>query len=301
MIALLAACSASKHGGVTIDASASDARQPDVAPAAACAGKTAQPLDADWMIDVGGVSRLAHVHVPASYDAARPTPVVVDLHGRTSNGTMQAALSHMIAKSDAAGFITVHPESSTSPTSWNSGGGCCDPAYSDHVDDVGFISALLDRLEADLCVDSDRVFTTGLSNGGYLSHTLACDLSDRIAAIGSVAGLLSVSTCPATRAMPVFDVHGNNDPIVSYSYVGQTIDFWKQHNACTTETTSYQHGDATCVTHGGCTGGADVVLCTIDNGGHQWPGGDALPFLGYKSDDLIATDAQWDFFVAHPR
>jgi polyhydroxybutyrate depolymerase len=302
MVVWVAACSTSKPAAVGGDAAANaDGNNIDTPPAAACAGRTAQPKDADWMIDVSGTSRLAHVHVPASYDPSHPTPVVINLHGLTGNGTMQAALSHMIAKSDAAGFIAVHPEASTNPTSWNAGPGCCNPAYNDHVDDVGFMRALIDRLEADLCVDPDRVFTTGLSNGGYLSHTLACDLSDRVAAIGSVAGLLGVTSCPATRAVPVFDVHGNNDPIVSYSYVAQTIDFWTQHNKCTTETTTYTNGDATCVTHGGCTNGADVVLCTIANGGHQWPGGDELPLLGYKSDDLDATGAQWEFFLAHPR
>jgi polyhydroxybutyrate depolymerase len=298
-LAFLVACS-SPHAVDGDAASSSDTPAAVIdAPvvAASCADRTAQPKDADWMIG----SRLAHVHVPASYDPQAPTPVVIDLHGRTSNGTQQAWLSHMIAKSDAAGFVVVHPESSTSPTSWNSGAGCCDPAYSDHVDDVGFMTALVDQLTAQLCVDPDRIFATGLSNGGYLAHTLACDLSDKLAAIGSVAGLLQVDSCHPTRPMPVWDVHGTDDPIVSYSWVGQTIDFWTQENHCTTMTQTYQNGAATCVTHGGCDGGADVVLCTIQGGGHQWPGGEALPFLGTKSDDIIATDAQWDFFVAHPR
>lgn len=269
--------------------------------AATCAGKQAQPLDDVWTISVNGTIRHARVHVPTSYDPQTPTPVVIDLHGRTSNGTQQEWLSHMIAKSDAAGFIAVHPESSTSPTSWNSGAGCCDPAYSEHVDDVGFIRQLYDELATRLCVDRDRVYAGGLSNGGYLAHTLACEMSDRIAAIGSVAGLLQVTACHVTRPMPVFQVHGTDDPIVSYSWVPPTIEYWTSHNGCTSESTTYQQGDATCVTHGGCAAGADVVLCTIEGGGHQWPGGETVPLLGYNTDDLNATDAMWDFFVAHPR
>ncbi len=300
MFALLAACSASKHGAV-IDAAPDTAMMIDATVAgSACSDGTQPPLDADWMIDVGGVQRLAHVHVPTSYDPHVPMPVVIDLHGRDSNGTQEEYITSMNTKADSAGFISVHPESSTSPTSWNSGAGCCDPAYSDKVDDVGFIKNLIDELEAKLCVDAHRVYTTGLSNGGYLSHTLACDLSDRVAAIGAVAGLLQVDSCPAMRAMPVFDIHGDNDPIVSYSWVPQTIDFWTQHNHCTTQMTTYQHGDVTCVTHGGCTDGADVVLCTVANGGHQWPGGQTIPLLGYNTTDINATDAQWEFFVAHP-
>ena len=72
-------------------------------------------------------------------------------------------------------------------------------------------------------------------------------------------------------------------------------------NHCTTEMQTYNQGDVTCVTHGGCTGGADVALCTVQDGGHQWPGGDTLPFLGKKSDNINATDALWTFFAAHAR
>ena len=302
---MLAACSASKQSqpaapdgaiGSGVDAAVDST----VVSGTTCNG-TKPPVDADWTIDVGTTKRTAHVHVPASYDPTKATPVVIDLHGLTSNGTQQAWLSHYVTKSDSAGFIVVHPESSTSPTSWNAGPGCCNPAAQDNVDDVGFMKNLIDQLEAQLCVDPDRVYATGLSNGGYMSYTLACDFADRIAAIGPVAGLFAVSTCNPKRPMPVFHVHGDADQIVSYQYVAQTVDFWVQSNKCTTTTTTYQNGNATCVTHGGCTDGADVELCTIAGGGHQWPGGEALPFLGMKSDDLITTDAMWEFFVAHPR
>jgi polyhydroxybutyrate depolymerase len=249
---------------------------------------------------VGGTQRTARVHVPASYDPSARTPLVVNIHGRTSNAAQQADLSHAIAKSDAEGFVVIHPQSATSPTSWNAGG-CCDPAVSDKVDDAGFIEALLDEAEARLCVDPDRVYAMGLSNGGYMSYRIACELADRFAAVGPVAAHLLMSTCTPARPVPVFHVHGTDDSLVSYAYVDETIDFWRNKNGCTTQQTSYQHGDASCVTYGGCNKGADVVLCTIDGGGHQWPGGETLPFLGYKSDDLITTDAVWSFFAAHPR
>lgn len=268
---------------------------------ATCETKTAQPLDATWSVTVGTVTRTARVHVPASYDPSKRTPLVINLHGRTSNGTQQAWLSHAIQKSDAAGYIVMHPESSTSPTSWNAGGGCCDPAAAQNVDDSGFIRKLLDDAEAKLCIDTSRVYVTGLSNGGYLAHRVACEMTDRIAAIGPVAGLLQLQTCAPTKPMPVMLVHGTSDTLVPYDWVPPTVNYWKAKNQCTTQATTYQNGAATCVTHGGCTGGADVVLCTITGGGHQWPGGEEVPFLGTKSDDIIATDAMWNFFVAHPR
>lgn len=289
-------------GGTTIDGKGSSSVDASGGGASvSCEGKAAQPLDATWNLTVGSTGRKALVHVPASYNPQTPTPVVVDLHGRTGWASQQAGLSHSKAKSDAEGFIVIYPESATSPTAWNAGGGCCDPAAANQVDDTGFIAALLDEAVARLCVDPDRVYAMGLSNGGYLAYRLACELGDRFAAIGSVAGLLSLQSCAPTRAMPVFQVHGTQDSIVSYDWVDETVNYWKVTNGCSTISTTYQQGDATCVTHSGCTGGADVVLCTIQGGGHQWPGGEALPFLGTKSDDLIATDRIWDFFVAHPR
>lgn len=263
---------------------------------ASCTGKTSQPLDATWSIG----SRTANVHVPASYDPTKPTPVVIDIHGRTANADSQMLLSRSKAKSDAAGFIVVHPQSATSPTSWNAGT-CCSPANSG-TDDVGFIAALLDELEAKLCVDPARVFAMGMSNGAYLSHSLACKLSDRIAAVGPVAGLLLESTCTPTRPVPVMMVNGTSDTLSQYQYVDEGVNFWVGKNDCTTTETTFTQGDASCVTHGGCTGGADVVLCTIADGGHQWPGGGTtLPLLGKKSDNLSSTDAIWDFFQTHPR
>ena len=98
---------------------------------------------------VSGQARTAKVHVPASYDPSAATPVVINIHGRTQDASAQATMSHAIAKSDAAGFILVHPQSATSPTSWNSGT-CCDPATTNNVDDTGYFAKLLDDLEAKL-------------------------------------------------------------------------------------------------------------------------------------------------------
>jgi len=303
LIAALVACSPSgttaEHGDAP---PGPDATAPDAAdPSTACAGKTAQPVDSTWTVAVGSGNRTARVHVPASYDPMRPTPIVLNAHGRTSNATQQAWLSHMSQKADAEGFIVIYPESSTSPTSWNSGGGCCDPAAAQGVDDRGFIRALLDAAEAKLCVDPARVYATGLSNGGYLAHTLACDLDERIAAIGAVAGLLQLDTCAATRPMPVLLVHGTADTLVRYDWLPATVSYWKTKNGCATQSTTFSNGSASCVTHGGCTAGADVVVCTIQGGGHQWPGGETVPFLGSNTNDLVATDALWSFFLAHPR
>jgi polyhydroxybutyrate depolymerase len=271
----------------------------DATPTARCAGRTAQPLDATWPVLVAGVQRSANVHVPASYDPAIPTPVVLDFHGLGGDAVMEAALTSANAEADSQGFISVHPQSVTTPGSWNAGA-CCGGASANGIDDMAYVSALLDALDAQMCVDDSRVFAMGMSNGAYMAHRLGCELADRIAAIGPVAGGIAV-TCTPSRPVPVFEVHGNADPIVSYTFGQQSAADWAQLNGCTTTATTYQNGTATCVTRGGCTAGADVTFCTIDKGGHQWPGGITIPLLGNNTNDLHATDAIWTFFAVHAK
>lgn len=305
-ILILAACAAPRDP--TTDASSSDApsQSVDASPVVACTNKQPQPLDATWTV----AGRSVRVHVPAAYDPARGTPVVINLHGLDGTGGGQANLSHMEARAEMAGFIAVHPNGTGTPRGWN-GGDCCNPAASSNVDDTAFIGQLLDELEARLCVDTDRVHAIGLSNGGFLAHRLGCELSTRIASIGAVAGVVGIDQCNSTRPVPVFHVHGTSDLVIPFNgggingseSVATTIARWKQRNGCTASpATVFTNGDATCVVHGGCADGADVELCTIDGGGHQWPGGESIGSLGgKKSDDLDATAAAWTFFASHPR
>jgi polyhydroxybutyrate depolymerase len=308
-IVMVAACGSG--GGASGEPDAAVSHDPDAgvgpdgASLAACTGKQAQPVDATWTI--GG--RNVRVHVPASYDPTHRMPVVLNLHGYSSDSGMQQTLSHMAAKADSAGFIAVHPDGHDSPRGWNAGV-CCGAAATSGTNDVAWINAVLDEVEARACVDTSRVYATGLSNGAFMSQRLACEDAGRIAAIAPVAGVVGTPTCTPSRPVPVFEIHGTSDPLIPFNGGGvngnesvpTTINRWVTANHCSAQTTTtYQHGDATCVTHGGCTDGADVTLCTIDGGGHQWPGGDSIgALLGKKSDDLLSTDAMWTFFAAHP-
>ena len=146
--------------------------------------------DATWTLTSGGLTRTLTVHVPASYDPAQTTPLVLDFHGEFSDGAQQDELSGMSAKADAEGFIAMFPEGIGG--SWNAGGDCCGTALQENVDDVGFVSDILETAAVRLCVDPRRVFVTGMSNGAYLAQRLGCALADRIAAIAPVAGVLSV-------------------------------------------------------------------------------------------------------------
>jgi polyhydroxybutyrate depolymerase len=275
----------------------------------ACSGLLAQPLDAVWTLGSDAGARSYRVHVPASYDPARPMPVVLDFHGYTSNGAEEEYLDHMTVKGDAAGFIVVQPDGLNN--SWNAGA-CCGQSASAGVDDVGFVGAMVDALEEKLCVDTARVFATGMSNGGFMSHRLACELSDRIAAVAPVAGVNGVAECNPTRPVPVLHFHGTDDPTIPYAgnaerkwrSVKESTQGWVTRNACKAPPVeTLAKGNVHCVTYGECKDGADVTLCTVLGGGHTWPGGAHIPGIvhqGMTTHDVSADDVIWTFFENHP-
>jgi polyhydroxybutyrate depolymerase len=177
------------------------------------------------------------------------------------------------------------------------------------VDDVGFVNKMIDELQAKLCVDDKRVFSTGMSNGGFLSHRLACELSTRIAAIAPVAGVVGVPTCTPPRAVPVMHFHGTADALVPYNgsasmktpSVPDTAKGWATRDSCTDKPReTVKRGDVSCMTQDACANKAEVTLCTIQNGGHTWPGAIPIAVMGHTSQDIRATDAMWEFFQKHP-
>lgn len=182
------------------------------------------------------------------------------------------------------------------------------------------MAALLDHLEVELCVDRRRIFASGMSNGAILSHRLGCELSERVAAIAPVAGTIMLSTCTPARPVPVMHIHGSNDGHVpwdggpgcgpagvAFTGVPATLDGWRSRNGCTASTARYfEAGEGRCEAFTGCTGGADVALCTIAGGGHNWPGGEPpaalvpCPADGAQSTTFSASEAVLRFFAEHP-
>src|SRR5439155_9191732 len=148
---------------------------------------------------------------PPSYDGTKRTPIVLSLHGAGSSAAAQAAYSRFPAKADSEGFILISPDAVGTPKAWNfiplpSGG-----------DDVGFVRDVLDRMDAQFCIDDARIYSTGISSGAAMSVRLACSLQDRIAAIGPVSALYYPPNCPTTKAMPVIEFHGTADKLVPFS------------------------------------------------------------------------------------
>lgn len=280
-----------------------------------CNGKTQGSGDRTITLSSGGITRIAYVHVPNGYDQAKGTMLVLNFHGFSNSALIQRTVSRMDKSSDLHGYIVVYPEGVA--TSWNAGD-CCGTAWVDAVDDVKFVKDLLAKLQGDYCIDPKRVYSTGYSNGGFLSYRLACEMSDVFAAIAPVAGQLGISPakCNLTRPVPLLEIHGTADPIVPYQggtpilgfdlgpvpkfrSVTESVGAFTQKNGCLGPAkTIFQKGDATCTQWSICQG--DVVHCKIDDGGHTWPGGVPIPLVGKTSTDLGATETMYEFFAAHP-
>lgn len=268
-------------------------------------------------IVVGGATRSFRVHVPPT--PKQPAPVVLVLHGGGGSGEqIETKSAEMDPIADREGFVAVYPDGTGALKTWN-GGNCCGKAVQDGIDDVAFVSALLDDLASKLCVDERRVFATGMSNGAIFAHRLACELSSRIAAIAPVAGTIGVPTCAPTRPVPILHVHGTSDghvpwdggvgcgpSVTSFVSVPTSMEGWRARNGCgATSAITFAQGDGTCTGYDGCA--AATVLCAIDGGGHSWPGGAAktgavdCPGDGAQSTTFAASEAIWAFFAAHPR
>ncbi len=268
-----------------------------------CAGKGSQPLDGEWTLTSGGLERTVLVHVPPSYDPGRPMPVVIDLHGYMADAAAQQQTSRMLEAADAEGFIALHPNGTGNPKSWN-GGPCCGAPPSE-VDDVQFIRDALAMADERLCVDTSRVYATGYSNGAFMAHRLACELSDRITAIAPVGGPLLDIDCEPGRPVSVLQFHGDADtfvpyegnPSLGYPPIDDTMAAWAARNGCGTQTEEvFASGDAVCRAFVGCPDEGAVVSCVIAGGGHTWPGGADVPELGKTTHELSATAYMWTFF-----
>jgi polyhydroxybutyrate depolymerase len=258
-----------------------------------------------------GEEREYLLHVPRSYDPAKPTPLVISMHGAAVWPAHQMNTSRWNRLADEHGFIVVYPSGSDLPKIWhvNQGSGL--------MRDVRFISELIDTLAVAYNLDLTRVYANGLSNGGGMAFVLSCALPDRIAAVGLVAAAQSLpwSWCTDSQPVPMIAFHGTADPIVAYeggrspvapepfpSVAGWTSN-WAVRNRCATRPAdSVIAADVTRRTYTGCAADAAVVLYTVHGGGHSWPGGKPLPkwMVGPTSDGVDATSQMWAFFRAHP-
>ena len=270
-------------------------------PSTGCAANVAA-VQGDRTLTSGGRTRRFRLVVPESA-AKGAAPLVLNLHGLVESAQLQQTYSGMDAKAAARGMVTVYPQGAGN--SWNAGS-CCGRAQAEGVDDVRFLRELVGEIESEVCIDRNRVYATGMSNGAMMAYRLACEASEIIAAIAPVDGVEAVPRCKPRRPVPVLSFNGTSDPLVRWESgsfglgsVKETAATLRRRNRCSADLrVVYQHGDAVCESAFVCA--APVIGCRIEGGGHTWPGAQAFPFLGHTSSDLDATATMLDFFLDFP-
>jgi polyhydroxybutyrate depolymerase len=276
-------------------------------------------------LEVDGRTRSYLVHVPPSYDGKTTYPVVLAFHGAATNGQIMARFCGLSEKADSAGFIVVYPNGTgrnEKLLTFNAGN-CCAYAALHNIDDVKFTRILLGDLKQSVRVDPKRIFVTGMSNGGMMAYRLASESSEIIAAAAPVGGPMATQTCAPRRSVPIIHFHGTEDEFAPYAggrgpqstafapfySVQHSVDAWVRANGCsdkpTVEKLPNKADDGMTVTRktwGSGREGSEVVLVTIEGGGHSWPGRDPrLEFLGPSTKDISANDLMWEFFQKHAR
>ena len=254
------------------------------------------------------------LHVPRTYEASRPTALVLSLHGAAIWPAVQRDVSGWNALADEQGFLVVYPSGMTTagPRIWHMFPG------QRMQEDVRFIADLIDDLSSRYSIDPSRVYANGLSNGGGMSFVLSCTMRDRIAAVGMVGAALLTpfEWCPDRRAVPMIAFHGTADTAAPYeggpSWVSsapfQDVETftakWAARNQCAAAPEESRVApDVVRRSYTACADDASVVLYTVEGGGHTWPGGGALPewLLGTTTTSINATREMWTFFEARGR
>jgi polyhydroxybutyrate depolymerase len=285
--------------------------------------------EAEHKLTWRGEERTYLLHRPAKRDKTKPAPLVIMLHGGggTAEGNVKLTRGGLDDRADKDGWLVAYPQGTE--RGWNDGrAGEGAMARRNRVDDVGFLSTMIDEIGAAENVDRARVYATGISNGAFMCHRLARELSGKIAAIAPVAGNLQLpeelATVPS-RAVSVLAINGTKDPLVPYGggevkvlgfkrgkclSVLDTIKWWVKVDGCSPESTYSEEPEETSddgtlvrtAVHSGGRDESEVVLYTIVGGGHTWPGGlQYLPeaVIGKTCRHLDANDVIWKFFQKH--
>jgi polyhydroxybutyrate depolymerase len=270
-----------------------------------------------------GSDRWYLLTVPTAHDGTTPLPVVLDFHGLLEGAELHATTSGMGPYAEAHGFVAVLPNGTGTPVRWD-----VDPDRAANADLV-FVDQLLDQLEQDLCLDTSRVYATGLSNGALLSSTIACTMADRFAAVAPMAGAARPSPCDPSRPVPLLAFHGTVDPILLFNggVGGRLTDVlaggegageappeadldgagypaaaaaWAAGNGCAEEPSETDLTPTVIERSWDCPAGAAVIFEILVGSGHSWPGSELLQrveqVVGPTDMSVDGTDMIWRFF-----
>ena len=267
-------------------------------------------------MQVDGLSRTYWLNLPPGFDKGNDYPLVIALHGGGGSGQQFETSSKLTEKADAEKFIVVYPDGVKGDgllqaRTWNAGN-CCEYAVEHNINDVKFISTLIDELVAKYKVNAKRVYATGHSNGGMLSYRLAAELSNKIAAIAPNATTMVMKQpiAPA-RAVPILHMHSvldNNVPYqggvgdgftkVHFPPVDSVLNVWSTKNSCATKAQVVTNNASYKLTQWtNCNNSVTIQYYLTQDGGHAWPGGLPGTITGDKPSKVInANDLLWEFF-----
>jgi len=281
-------------------------------------------------ISHGGIDREYILYVPQSYTGNDPLPLLFCLHGGSGDGegAERLSLTNFNYLAETENFIVVYPSGVSN--NWNDGRTAEEYASIANIDDVGFFSKLINFLKVLLNIDSKRVYSTGISNGGFMSHRLGIELSDKITAIAPVAANINTflySNRTPSSPVSVLVINGTEDNWIEYdggyllSYFGSsnrgvcmsvdaTMSFWTNYNKCTIASTLEIINlvvDGTYIEKQEFTGGnngTEYIIYKVVSGGHTWPSGwqyASIALIGKTSYDINACEVIWNFFRKHSK
>lgn len=268
-----------------------------------------------------GLTRHFLLYKPSSYSPTHPMPLVLVFHGYRANGRVMAQLTSFNQLAERVGFLVAYPEAIKDR--WNTNGS---PHEVSEID-VSFVRALIQQLEKTNAIDSKRIYATGMSDGGFFTQRLACEMSDQIAAFAPVISTMGQAlkdSCHPARAVPILMVNGTKDPLLTWggqihwvrhafrdsriTSVPEMVNFWRQEDHCsvvphTEFLPNLAPKDGTTVQrvrYTGCLPTSTVEQFIIQGGGHTWAGSTDNKLsrlgLGKMSRDINLTEQIWQFF-----
>ena len=285
--------------------------------------------DLTQKMEFDGRERNYIVHLPPKEKMNAPVPLLFHLHGGggTAKGTAGLTFGRFNALADQDGFIVVYPNAINK--NWNDGRKLeGELAWKEDIDDVGFITAIVNEVKQKYNIDESRIFTTGMSNGGFMSSRLLCDRADIFRGGAILTASLSkdyMPKCNPDKPVAVMVMNGTDDPLVPYDggqvkvfrktrgeivSTDEIVAFWKTENGCEVKQdkielpNSVDDGTTVSITkYTNCKEQGALVLYTVNGGGHTWPGGKQYlgeRWIGKTNRDIVACDVIWDFFKALP-
>jgi polyhydroxybutyrate depolymerase len=323
LLLVLASCSSGSDSKGAAPSTTTTTAVPAKA-SAGCDAAKVDPGETKVTTTSGGVERWYLRHVPAK---SGPLPVIVDFHGYSEGADIHAKLSALGPFGDEQGFVTITPQGTGDPIRWDTG---LDSA------DMHFVGDLLDEVERTLCVDTNRVYAAGLSNGAFMTSSVACAMADRFAAVAPVAGIRDPEGCAPARKIPILAIHGTADTFVAYDgglgegalnlpapdgsgrtlrdigaadqpkgpSIPEIAAAWAKRDGCKTEPTTVALTDDVDRLTYPCPTGMQVELYRVDEGGHSWPGSPLGPAIekvvGKTTTTISANAVLWSFFQDHP-